>query len=351
MRDTRKGKKKPNPNFGKPDHAKTEKLRQHFIAISYALDQVRQGIPLSDALTEQGLTRKLLKEARGLNWKRQVDPAMWPGMPYAERENAADRAHINPALSKMHALFCEMMEATAPDRTGDPLDPDDASNPANPDAVHADDASERVEVNDRGGSPSIGYGRSPSWVDARPVLVASATPRTALDKIFPRITHSPAPRPAAPFQTVHQHLGAFGQDAVEQKLPELLPELKAIIAGRRALVITPTRVAEATAEALPGVAVRYHGGTVGDDDFGDIEVEIVIGGAFPKAKDVRRLASAEAGRILPFIKPVQTSAIALLADGTGARFDRLAMPIRRRKRCMPEFTMRALFKRSAALAG
>jgi hypothetical protein len=156
---------------------------------------------------------------------------MWPGMPYAERENAADRARINPALSKMHALFCEMMEVTAPDRTGDPLDPDDASNPANPDAVHADDASERVEVNDRGGITFYRLRSIADWVDARPVLVASATPRTALDKIFPGLQHSPAPRPAAPFQTVHQHLGAFGQDAVEQKLPELLPELKAISPG------------------------------------------------------------------------------------------------------------------------
>jgi hypothetical protein len=71
-------------------------------------------------------------------------------------------------------------------------------------------------------------------------------------------------------------------------------------------------------------AVRYHGGTVGDDDFGDVEVQLVYGGAFAKPKDVRRLASAEAGRILPMIKPERTAAVALLADGSGAQFDRLA---------------------------
>ena len=328
---TKGTKAKPNPNCGKPDYAKTEELRPHFTALQSALHQVGQRVPLHDALAAEGLTRKLLKQVRALNWRRKVDPAMWPDMPYDQREEAADRARINPVLSRMHALFCACMEAAPPDddgadadRTRDALDPADPSNPADPDADHADTASERVEVNDRGGITFYRLRPIADWVDARPVLVASATPRTALDKIFPGLQHSPAPRPAAPFQTVHQHLGAFGQHAVEQKLPELLPELKAIIAGRRALVITHKRVAKATAEALPGVAVRYHGGTVGDDDFGDIEVEIVIGGAFPKAKDVRRLASAEAGRILPFIKPVQTSAIALLAGGTGARFDRLA---------------------------
>jgi hypothetical protein len=163
------------------------------------------------------------------------------------------------------------------------------------------------------------------WTDSRPILLASASARPELlAQHFSGLQHTPAPMPAAPFQFVHQHLGAFGQDAVEQKLPELLPELKAIIAGRSALVVTYKRVAEATAEALPGVAVRYHGGTVGDDDFGNVEVMIDIGGAFSKPKDVRRLASAEAGRILPFIKPVRTSAVALLADGSGAQFNRLA---------------------------
>jgi hypothetical protein len=73
--------------------------------------------------------------------------------------------------------------------------------------------------------------------------------------------------PAAPFEIVHQRLGAFGRQATERKLPELLAEAEAIIAGRRALIVTHKLCAEATAEALPGVAVRYHGGTVGDDDF------------------------------------------------------------------------------------
>jgi hypothetical protein len=157
----------------------------------------------------------------------------------------------------------------------------------------ADAVSERVEVK---GSKITVYRLRPAadWTDSRPILLASASARPELlAQHFPGLQHTPAPTPAAPFQFVHQRLGAFGQEAVEQKLPELLPDLKAIIAGRRALVITHKRVAEATAEGLPGVAAKYHGGTAGDDDFGNVEVVIVIGGAFPKAKDVRRLAYAD----------------------------------------------------------
>jgi hypothetical protein len=97
-----------------------------------------------------------------------------------------------------------------------------------------------------------GRSQSPECADSRPILLASASGRPELlAEHFPGLQHSPAPMPAASFEFVHQHLGALGQDATERKLPELLPEVKAIIGGRRALVITYKRVTEATATGLP----------------------------------------------------------------------------------------------------
>jgi putative DNA primase/helicase len=327
VRDTRKGRKdKPNPHFANPDHAKTEELGVRFAALQSALDRVGQGTPLRDALAAEGLTGELLKEIRGLDLRRRVDPAMWPGMPLAEREEAARRASINPVLSRLHALLSACMEAAVsdPSRARDLLDLDAPSNPADPDNGCADSASERVEV--RGRSITV-YRLRPaaSWTESRPILLASANARPELlAQHFDGLQHTPAPMPAAPFQTVHQHIGAFGREVTEGRLPELLPEAEALIAGRSALIITHLPCADPTRKRLPDVTVRYHGGTVGDDDFGNVEVVLVYGGAFPKPKDVRRLASAEAGRIMPHAKPVRTSAVALLADGTGVRFDRLA---------------------------
>lgn len=110
--------------------------------------------------------------------------------------------------------------------------------------------------------------------------------------------------PAAPFQTVHQHLKAFGKDAMTRKFPDLLADARWLTAGKRAPIVTRMSLAKAFAEALPDVAVRYQGGTIGDDDFGGIEELLVYGGAFATQRDVFRLASAETGRIIPPAPPV-----------------------------------------------
>ena len=303
---------------GKPDPAKTAELQRHLVSITYVLDQRQQGVPAREALAGEGLPRKLIKQIRGLNWKRQIDPAMWPGQPLDEREEAAERCRINPILVKMHALFSALMEA-APDN-GAAAGADELP------GLEEDGGGERIEVNDRGQITVYRLRPAADWVAARPLVIASASARPELlEQHFPGLQHMPAPRPAAPFHTVHQHLGAFGREITEKRLPELILEAKALIAGRKALIVTHKPCAEAIKKALPDVAVRYHGGTVGDDDFGDVEVQLVYGGAFPRPKDVRRLASAEAGRILPpDIKPVRTAAVALLADGSGAQFERLA---------------------------
>jgi hypothetical protein len=167
------------------------------------------------------------------------------------------------------------------------------------------------------------YGlRQPAaWLDNKPVLIASATARAdRLRHFFPTLEHLAAPPPALPYQTVHQHLGSFGQRAMARRLPEYIADARLLTMGKHALVITE----EAFKKALPGVAVRHHGDVAGDNDYGDVEIVVQYGGPFPEPKDIARLASAEAGRIVPIAKPVKTSCVALMADGTGIAFDRLA---------------------------
>jgi hypothetical protein len=93
---------------GVPDHAKTAELEACFATIRCALDSAAQGQPLAETLAAEGLTKEEIRKARGLNWKRKVDPAMWPGMPIEQRRAASKAAKINPSppriAAALHAL-------------------------------------------------------------------------------------------------------------------------------------------------------------------------------------------------------------------------------------------------------
>jgi hypothetical protein len=177
------------------------------------------------------------------------------------------------------------------------------------------------------------------------MLLASASARPELlAQHFPGLQSTPAPRPAAPFEFVHQRLGAFGREATERRLPELLAEAEALIAERRALIVTHLPCVEATRQALPGVAVRYHGGTVGDDDFGDVEVARPVGkreapgGDLPRPKILKAIPRQKTGfpsivdinalcrveRELPLLKTLKDAILGAKSQVSGeCRFSRL----------------------------
>ena len=109
-----------------------------------------------------------------------------------------------------------------------------------------------------------------------------------------------------------------------RRLSEYIADAQLLTMGKSALVTTHLKFEEAFKKALPGVAVRHHGDVAGDNDYGDVEIVVQYGGPFPEPRDIARLASAEAGRMVLVAKPVKTSCVALMADGTGVQFDRLA---------------------------
>src|SRR3984893_7021306 len=94
--------------------------------------------------------------------------------------------------------------------------------------------------------------------------------------------------------------------------------------GADGLVVTYKHCAAAFRAAMPDVQVEHWGAHVGADRYRDVSKMLIIGGPQPPPREVARLASAEAGRIVPIADPVPTPCRALLADGSGVEFNRLA---------------------------
>jgi hypothetical protein len=68
-----------------------------------------------------------------------------------------------------------------------------------------------------------------------------------------------------------------------------------------------------------------HDGLVaGDDDFGDLDLVVQIGGPFTPSSEIARLTSAESGRLVETARPRRAPCVGLLADGTGVQFERPA---------------------------
>ena len=164
------------------------------------------------------------------------------------------------------------------------------------------------------------------WLANRPVLISSATARPALvRRFFPMLKHVAAPPPAAPHQTVHQYLGGFGKHSISpRKLDNLrtLVQLEALT-GKRCLVVCHLQHEHAF-RGIAGVSVLHHGAAAGRNRFGDVDAQFTIGGTFLPREEIAKLASAEAGRLVPTEKPVRIAATALMADGSGVQFERLA---------------------------
>jgi hypothetical protein len=132
--------------------------------------------------------------------------------------------------------------------------------------------------------------------------------------------------PAAPYQRVHLRLGGHGKRAFKRprKLEDIIDRVALEMLGReKGLVVCHQDIEHAFA-GIPGVTALHHGSVAGDDDFGDIDALFVVGGPFAPPSEIAKLASAEARCRVPYAKPVRTPCVALMADGSGLQFERLA---------------------------
>ena len=125
----------------------------------------------------------------------------------------------------------------------------------------------------------------------------------------------PALRRAIGFARGHLHRHEPDRDRVVRTEAEFF--------GRKVLVITHLEQEHAFT-GIPSVRTLHHGNLVGDDDFGDVDLIISIGDRSRRPDEIARLASAEAGRLIKPARPTATSCRALMADGSGVEFERLA---------------------------
>ena len=300
----RKGKLK-----GQPDHARTAELDGLFGKVERVIECLEGGMTASAAVETAGLTATECDQARALNWKREVDDKMHPGMPLAERKARAAACSHNTKLPKiaraLHVL--EEIAGASAARNDDPS------------------AGERLWVD---GSDLIVPGLRPpdQWLDELPVIIASATARLGLvQKFFPLVEHVEPPAPALPHQHVHQILASFGKSATQKKLDDLVADyrLRTLGSHGRNLVVTH-KAYESGFKGIAGLDTRHHGDVAGDDDYGDVDHLVVIGGPFARPRDIASHASAETRRRVLEAKPVRTRCAGLLATGQGVEFERLA---------------------------
>ena len=264
----------------------------------------------AEDLSRANLTADDIAEARELNWRRKQKTGMWPGMPLDDRKEAARRCRINRSLPRI-ADALHAMEAML-------------TNEGQRDVITLS-----VEVLKSGTHRVMmvhGLRRPHEWVTNRPVLICDATARPdKVTRFFPSLRHVAPPAPRLEHQIVHQRLGTFGKSAMrdEKKLAAMVDEVTLRTLGRTALVLVHKEFENAF-KHLPNVTVRHHGDTAGDDDNGDVDVVIQIGGPFARPQEIAEAATAETGRLVTPAKLVRTPCAALMMDGTGIQFERMA---------------------------
>jgi hypothetical protein len=294
---------------GRRDAALTAELATLYAKLEDITVDIGEGEHPETAVARRGLTRAEAKRARKLTHKRRVPDRMYPGMPWAERHRAAQDARFNgetlPKLVAALRAFAEIAEAgNAYPLVGD----------------------ERLWV-ERGKLRVPGFRQLHDQFTKYPVIWASATTRPDRARLLiPNITVIEPPRPAAPHQRVHLISGAWGKSALQRnprKADDLVSFMQIAMLGKRnGLVIS--HLDQERALSLSHDRRLHHGAVAGDDDHGDVDALFVIGGPFPSPAATNRIACAEARCRVPYAAPERASCTALLADGSGVTFDRMA---------------------------
>jgi len=294
---------------GHPDHARTAELDGLFSKVERVIECLESGMTAVEAVETAGLTATDCAQARALDWKREVDHKMHPGMPLEERKARAEACAHNLTLPRIAAAL-HALEEIAKAIEARNVDPS---------------VGERLWVD---GHDLIvpGLRQPDKWLAELPVIIASATARLGLvQKFFPTVEHVAPPIPALPHQHVHQILGSFGKSATVKKIDDLITDyrLRTLGSHGRNLVVTH-KAYESGFKGIAGLDTRHHGDVAGDDDYGDVENLFVMGGPFARPRDIASRASAETRRRVLEAKPVRTLCAGMLIIGQGFAFERLA---------------------------
>ena len=91
------------------------RLRSLRVTVLDALRNHENGPFAREALLASGLISAGAKEARGLEWRRQIDVGMVPGMPAAARREAAKAGASNRAIRKFAMMWTAIAALLADD--------------------------------------------------------------------------------------------------------------------------------------------------------------------------------------------------------------------------------------------
>jgi putative DNA primase/helicase len=265
-------------------------------------------------LISAGLTAEDAATAGKLEWDRQVDNPMKPGMSRADRERAAEIAAINGQLPRFHAFWLAVRALLK----------------------GSDDITGRIEIATKqtlNGASRVVLVRSrrefSEQIRKTPVLILDATADLDLLKHYaPDVELLTQERPAAPHVTVRQVTGGLSKTSLHNR-PGLVDELRDFVVlkarGEPALVITHLEF-EKHFQGAPNVSIAHFGAIAGHDEWGAVRQLFVIGRPQPGPADTRNMAAQLTGRPVPLADPARATAGVMMADGSGvaievSRFD------------------------------
>jgi hypothetical protein len=160
------------------------------------------------------------------------------------------------------------------------------------------------------------HGRRPvaGWLSDMPVLMLNATARIAdVQRFLPTAIMVDLPQARMPFQRVHQILGSFGKSTMtDSKVADLVAVARAHTAAGKAVLVICHEQCEAAFKAIPSVRTLHHGNYAGDDDHGDVDVIMHIGGPFAAYKKIAEMATARTGQAVPIVQPIRRACTALM---------------------------------------
>ena len=249
--------------------------------------------PLSrQKLLDAGLTHDECSEARGLEWKRKTDIAVWPGMPAQQRKAALVDAAQNSDIGRMSTMWRLLMAQL------------DEDGPELSGTVYVEEA-----VDDETGATNrmlrLQYRQDlrESW--AAPTLYVDATPSLDIAEMYlPTLERHTAIQADTPHQQIIQYPDkAFGKKELENS-PKKIDEIwhwtlaRARQSGGRWLLVCQLAVKEMILEKydVPDfIELAHHNAVAGQDRWRDIRGIVIVGRTQPPPDAVQREASALTG--------------------------------------------------------
>jgi len=261
-----------------------------------------------DALIEAGLTPEAAGEALTLEWRRKVDPGMYPGMRPADRKAAVRAAEGNRTIARL-AMFWRAMAALVapggPQASGWAALAEEAHETGN---VRVHYLKGRKPIREGWHAPTLLIDANldmnlvrPFWRGAE--LIASVEAEAPYQRVYQVVDASFSKRRLAP----RDDLGAPEAARRNRNLQNLHAQLATIgrqYAPGRVLVV----VQKAIEEALPGlgplptsIELAHHNAVAGRDEWKGVAAVVVVGRTAPPPADVERLAEALTGSAVPLL--------------------------------------------------